>query len=199
MRLRNGDPERSGRQTHTTEFGRGERGHTLLEVSIALGVLMIGVAVYSQTVTSGLGSHRDLREHSLALSAARDMVEQLRLEPLGNVYERFNGAPEDDPGGVGTAPGPHFAVAGLRAQDGDADGLPGEILFPEGAVTGGTGLREDLTTGGWGLPYDLNNDGVVDSSDVTTDHVLLPALIRIRWTGAGGNQRLEVRTWLADD
>ena len=55
----------------------------------------------------------------------------MKQTPFREIWRRYNSNPADDPGGPGTAPGNNFAVPLLRPLPGDADGLPGEIFFPE--------------------------------------------------------------------
>ncbi|WP_419192399.1 hypothetical protein [Engelhardtia mirabilis] len=165
-----------------------------------MSVMMLAVVVYSQAITSGIGSNRGLEQSSRALAAARAQVEALRIEDFADVYALYNSDAADDPGGAGTAPGSGFAVPGLDPIPGDADGVAGEILFPEGPVgLGVDGLREDLTTGGFGLPFDLNGDGLVNGDNVAADYRLLPVCVRLEWRGPSTNESLEVRAWLSAD
>ena len=174
---------------------RDRAGHTLLEATIALGVMLLAVLAYSRSVTGGVRDQAGLTERTTALNAAREMLETLRGTDFAQVYALYNGNDADDPGGAGTAFGDGFAIDGLLPQAGDADGLPGRILFPEGPV--GNDLREDLVLPQFGLPYDLNASGDIQAAPVNADYQLLPVRVRVEWTGSNGDQELEVRTWLA--
>jgi hypothetical protein len=84
----------------------------------------------------------------------------------------------------------------LSALDGDADGLPGEVIFP--AVAGAAGqLREDAAMPELGMPRDLNGDGAVDANDHALDYTLLPVIVRVRWRTASGAGVYELKTMLA--
>jgi hypothetical protein len=67
---------------------------------------------------------------SLAVQAARGVIEEIRETPIERVFALYNTDPQDDPGGQGTAPGGAFAVDGLGPIDGDPDGLVGAVMFP---------------------------------------------------------------------
>lgn len=175
--------------------GAARAGFTLLEVSIAGGVLLFGVLLFSQTVVGGLGSHSSVRERSLALSAIESTLERLRSEDFGSLFRTYNQTPADDPGGFGTAPGSGFDVPGLDPLPDDPDGRVGEILFP--VEPGNVGvLRENLPLPRFGTPFDLDHDGDTDGADVGGSYRLLPVLVRLAWRSKDGPQRAEVATWL---
>lgn len=176
-----------------------EAGFSLLEVSIAGSVMLMGVLMFSQTVVGGIGSQREVRERSVALGALESTIERLRSEPFDSLFTRYNRTPADDPGGAGSGPGPHFAIAGLDAASDDEDGLPGEVLFPVSEVVGEAGLlREDLPSARFGLPYDLDHDGNISADSVAQTYQLLPVIVRVRWRGEKGPQQVEVATWLSN-
>ena len=70
------------------------------------------------------------RERVKAVEAVRSLLEEMRSLPCGELFARYNDDPNDDPEGKSTAPGRHFRVEGLEAQDGDVDGFVGEIILP---------------------------------------------------------------------
>jgi hypothetical protein len=161
--------------------------------------MLMGVLMFSQTVVGGIGSHRSVRERSVALGALESTIERLRSEPFGTLFARYNRTANDDPGGAGTGPGPHFEVLGLDPAADDEDGMAGEILFPVSDVPGDAGvLREDLPNARFGLPYDLDYDGDIASDSVASSYRLLPVLVRVRWRGEKGAQQVEVATWLSN-
>jgi hypothetical protein len=91
-----------------------------------------------------------------------------------------------------------FDIPGVTPVAGDPDGLVGEILFPTLAGAPGV-LREDLELPALGLPQDLNGDGNLDGLDHSSDYVLLPVQVRVRWNGSAGPGLLEFETLLASD
>ena len=113
-------------------------------------------------------------------------------------FARFNSTAVDDlPNGdhlLGS-----FAVDGLRPRDDDADGLVGEIRFPDFVGAGGQlELREDSNDASLGMPRDLNADGVVDGVNHSGDYQLLPVVVRVEWLGRGGPASIEFKTVLSD-
>jgi hypothetical protein len=176
--------------------GRG--GFTLLEVTVAIGVLMLALLGFSRSISGAVRDQASQGERMRALNAARAAIEGLRARPFASVYVLHNDDGDDDPGGAGTAPGPHCAVPGLAAPAGDLDGAAGRILFPEIDSGSGPVLREDLVDPVFGLPFDLDADGVIDGGDKSSSYRLLPVLVRISWLGGAGSQELELATWLCN-
>lgn len=160
-------------------------------MSVVLIAMLAGVT--SLTGSSILGQNS--QETSLATQAARGAMESLRGLEFASVLASFNDDGSDDPAGSNTAPGPHFDVNSLGAQEGDVDGLAGEILLP---LTSSGQLVESQNRPEFGLPMDLNGDGSIDSSDRSTDYTLLPVIVRIRWQGRNGDRELQFATILGE-
>jgi hypothetical protein len=132
-------------------------------------------------------------EATLAKEAARALIERLQATALANVYATYNASGGDDPGGANSAPGAGFAVRGLEAPAGDADGLPGLILFPE---QGGV-LSELAIAPQFGWPMDMDRDGdPAGTADVSGTYARLPVVVRVEWRGSGGDGRVEFMTVL---
>jgi hypothetical protein len=155
------------------------------------------VAVAGQQIVASFGSAIRLstthRERALAVEAAESVVEDLRATPFGEVVLRFDGDPQNDPAGPGTAPGSGFEVRGLTPLQGDADGLQGRVEFPGDGVL----LLESADDPQLGMPRDLNGDGAIDEIDHSTDYRLLPVRVVVEWTGAAGPDELVLVTTLA--
>jgi type II secretory pathway pseudopilin PulG len=200
------DPSR-GSETRAQHGGRAVRSHvrrssprggfTLLELAIGTVILMIGVLGFSMSIASIGKSSQKQRELARATQAAREVIERIQAESFAEAFRRFNAVTADDPGGAGTAPGASFAVEGLSAIPGDADGQPGEVLFPTPGGTPGQ-LREDIVIADLGMPRDLNGDGAVDAGDHALDYKLLPVLVRVRWRSPAGDGLFELKTMLAE-
>jgi len=184
--------------TFTKTRKRGTRGLTLLELVCSITVLALGISSLAR-VTVGLQRAGSVsRETELATQAARAMLERIQAESFAHAFRSFNGTGADDPGGVDTAPGASFAVAGLRAQPADADGLPGEILFPSPLGQPGV-LDETVNDPRLCMPQDLDGNGTVDSNNHATDYELLPVLVRVRWQSQDGSSgAVELKTILAN-
>ncbi len=173
---------------------RREGGWTFVEVMIALVVLTVGIVSFLVSLTSSMQLSAAAHERDLATNAARQIIERMRTETFSRIFSLYNENANDDPGGVGTAPGADFDITGLEARPSDGDGKPGKIVFP----VSGTELREDITDALLGMPRDLNADTIVDSADHAGDYLILPVIVRIEWTGIAGEETLEIRTLLTD-
>ena len=106
-------------------------GFTILEIMIASSLMVVGVAALSGSILSGTRLSNNKQESADAHNGIRAILETLQGEDFADVYARYNADPADDPGGAGTAPGQNFAVPGLNALAGDADGFVGQITFPD--------------------------------------------------------------------
>src|SRR5262249_14024446 len=99
------------------------------------------------------------------------------------------------PGGAGSAPGNHFAVPGLQALPGAPGGLPGEIVFPTKTNAAGKDeLREDVDDRQLGMPRDLSGDYKVDDQDHSKAYLMLPFLVRVRWSSPNGEREYRLAT-----
>jgi hypothetical protein len=172
-------------------------GLTLIEILCAIAVLMVSVLGFAQAITASARNTQATKERTLAMQAARRMLEEIEANVFAEAFWRYNDYPNDDPGGVGTAQGSRFAVPGLHLQDGDTDGFAGEIVFPT-RVGVPRGLREDVAEPKLGMPHDLNGDGLIDAGNHAGNYRLLPVLVRVRWRGAAGDGSVELRTMLGN-
>lgn len=171
---------------------RACRGVTIVEAVIAVSVLAAGAFTALSVTVSSLRLDATNRETKAAFDAARVQLERLRAEPWERVVPLFNGDATDDPDGAGTAPGDVFSVRSLKATTAGAAGA-GEFVLP---VDDTGAVREDLNLPELGLPRDLDGDGAVDSADHTADAMILPVLVRVRWTGSNGAREIFVGTVL---
>ncbi len=182
---------RVGRRNHK----RAQRGLTLIELVMAMTILAVALLGYAKTVAMASVAASTSREATLASESGRRMIETLRAADFDEVFVRYNSTVADDPGGI-VSPGANFAVTGLDARANDADGMPGEILFPTINVGGALQLREDVVDVKLGMPSDLDGDGAVDAANHAANYENLPVLIRVRWRGVGGPGQIEFQTVL---
>jgi len=176
----------------TYEHPRGDRGLTLLEIIIAMGILVVAIIGIMSALVSAIRVDEATAEQVRALNACKSKIEEMKTVPFAEAWARFNATPGDDPGGAGTAPGPNFAVPGLRPLTGDADGLPGQIIFPEV----GNILSETVVDARMGMPRDLNGDGDALDVNVSTTYKLLPVRVVVDWQGSKGAAHVELTTFL---
>ena len=177
------------------KLGR-QSGLTLVEIAIGMVVMTIGVLSFVHALVSSSRSEMKNRELARAMHAARLVLESIEAESFSQAFRRYNDAGGDDPGGANTAPGAHFPVEGLSALPDDADGMPGEVLFP--IFPGNpTQLREDQVNLELGMPRDLNGNGI-DAFNHATDYWILPVIVRVRWRSASGPGIYELKTVIGD-
>lgn len=150
-------------------------GFSLVEVAVMLVILTIALGMFARTMASAKKLDPVATETAIAASAARSALEQMRNHAFQDIFVLFNSNPNDDPGGVGTAPGPHFTVEELKPKSGVA--WVGTISFPSLE----SALREDVEDPMLGMPRDLNADGVIDSANHAGDCMILPIRVRLEW------------------
>lgn len=166
----------------------------MVEVMVVFVVLTVAMAMFTSTMASTARQRMSKRETAIAAEAGRRTLEVLRASLHAQTFALYNTTPEDDPAGVGTAPGRHFAIAGLQPAADDPDGFVGEIVFS----SGGPRLREDVELPELGMARDLDADGEIDELDHSGDYVLLPVMVRMRWQSRNGTREMEMFTLLAD-
>ena len=172
---------------------RGDRGLTLLEIIIAMGILVVAIIGIMSALVSAIRVDEATAEQVRALNACKSKIEEMKTVPFAEVWRRYNSNAADDPGGAGTAPGCNFAVAGLRARTGDADGLPGQILFPEALGN----LSETVVDTRLGMPRDLDGSGNPPlQTNVNTTYRILPVRVVVDWQGSKGAAHVELTTFL---
>jgi type II secretory pathway pseudopilin PulG len=156
-------------------------GFTLIEVLVSFSALLVVLLGFTRMLLSSSIAASTTHEATLAKEAARAKIEELRAADFSTLFAVYGAAPD-------------FAISGLDAMLGDADGQPGEILFP---VQAGM-LSETLALPEFGLPADLNGDGDAEDADVTADYRVLPVVVRVEWRGSGCAGRVEFRTLMGD-
>jgi prepilin-type N-terminal cleavage/methylation domain-containing protein len=172
---------------------RPARGFTLIELMVSFSALLIVLLGFSRMLLSSHLASSTTHEATLAKEAARSMIEVLQGTTLADVYPTYNASGADDPGLPNSAPGSGFAVRGLEAPLDDADGLPGQILFPE---QGGV-LSEFVDKPQYGWSMDMDRDGDDSgTADVSGTYRRLPVVVRVEWRGSGGDGLVEFMTVL---
>jgi len=177
---------------------RTRAGFSLVEVSVAMCVMVVALSALVSSLVASSGMHRVSSETAVAQRAAVQLLEQIQGAPFAEIYRAYNASAADNGGLTIAPPGANFAVAGLDPAPGDADGLCGEVQFPDVDVAGVLQLREDVVDGDLGMPRDLDLDGVVDVADHSADYTLLPVRILVRWRGASGVRELELESVLCE-
>ena len=171
---------------------------TLVELTLTMVVLAVAVGGTLSSISSFVLLSDSSWERSIAYTAAQTMLEEMQAQEFNEVFARYNDDASDDPAGV--IPGADFDVAGLDAQQADADGIVGRVEFPTKPGEP-TALYENLVDDSFGFPRDLNADGDVDVADIdrSDDYDLLPVRVVIEWRGRSGNRRVELETVLRNN
>ncbi len=164
-----------------------------MELMVAVLIMTVSVYLLSSTITAAIAHTAIKRERASAVEAAMNILERMRSERFDQLFASYNSVADDDPGGVGTAPGSNFAVVGLSAWDDDADARAGEVLLPSNSAV----LREDTENRVLSMPRDLNADLMIDDQDHARDYVVLPVTIRVAWQGKAGRRSFEMSTMFA--
>ena len=165
----------------------------MVELTVAITVMVIALCATASTVVTTNALNRQSHETAIARKAAESMVEALRNADFATVFARYNGAPGDDPGGAGTAPGANFVVEGITPIPGAPGGVAGQIFFP----SAGPDLRENVVDPTLGMPRDLTGDILQDGFDHSSDYRVLPVRVRVSWTGRSGPRFVELQTLLS--
>lgn len=163
---------------------------TLVEVMVALVVLTFSVFMVTSTITTSTDQSTAKLERAIAADAAMNKLEEMRAQPFSQLFRLYNATPEDDPGGPGTAPGPHFAVPGLTPAADDEDGFAGRVTLP----SPGPELRESMVHEALGMPRDLNGDCLIDDADRSSSYIVLPVQVTIEWKGKQNKQSITMFT-----
>jgi len=171
-------------------------GLTIVEVMIAMAVMAVVFVAISRSLVGSVKLNEVNRESALAQQGMNAILENLGGADFATIFRRYDSITSNDPA-LGPSPGPDFAVPGLVALAGDADGQVGKIVLPELDTGFGVELREDLDLPELGMPRDLNGDGIIDSADHSGDYRLLPVMLRLDWGGPSGRRSSVARTILA--
>lgn len=168
---------------------------TLVELMVSMVVLMVAAGATMASLTSFSGLSESNEETIQAWSGLHSMVEEIHGVEFSEIFAMFDEDPNNDPAGVGTAPGSGFAIEGLDPLRTDADGFVGQIQFPVSGVTPGE-LYEDYQDASMGMPRDLSGDGTIDALDHADDYAVLPVRLTVNWRSRSGNRQAELEVLL---
>lgn len=186
MKLRSpGRGARNGRQPFRQDR-RARKGFTLVEVSIAVIVLLVGLMALSGSAVRVQSLGRTTRGRMAAQNALRAKAEEIRS---------ISRAGLSDPLGWGThvinalQAGSSFPVEGLTPVQGAAAVGSVSVITNETATDADLGVE-------LGLPRDLDGDGLASNPAVTTTAHLLPVVVRVRWASEKGDQQASLGLWI---
>jgi len=170
---------------------RRQDGFTLLEITLAMTVLLVGMLAATASTLRMHSLRRVNRERALAYNAVRTTTERLQslsaraiTEPAGWTATILAGVANG--GEVGAT----FDLRELRARAGAANLGTIEVVTDETKTDAELGAQ-------LGMPRDLDGDGLATHTHVSADALLLPVVVRARWQGAGGNAQVQHAFYLA--
>ncbi len=180
---------------------RRDRGITLLEILIALGVIAVALVGLLSVIFYVTRLNQGNRENMIALRAAERIIETMHSTGFTDIFRFYNGNPTDDVPDfpVGGAPGERFEVEMLPG-DGVAPPVPtlralppnptcGRVFFPGN----GSNLFENTPEAAFpdaGMPRDLDGNGSIDTDPVDGTYILLPVRVEVSWQGLQGPRTL---------
>lgn len=157
------------------------KGLTLLEVTVALAVMGIGLsALISATMAIDELSLSN-QEQLIALNAARQKIAEMKDESFSTLFSQYG------PGSSSNT----FDLSTL--QRGALTNGTGKIVFP---VNAAGKLDETVVDTNLGMPQDLNGNGTRTDTDVSGSYTVLPVRIQITWTSRTGSRELSINTML---
>lgn len=163
-----------------TRRARARSGFTLVELTVSMTILMIGV-VSVVSATSRMHSLRKFnREATIAQNALRSMSERIHAQAYRLSLEEAGWA-EDllEVYGPGGTFGDEFDARGINVVTGEPSVGTIEIFTDE--------TLTDVEIGHQlGMPRDLNGDGDAADGDVSGDARILPVLLTLQWRGETG-------------
>lgn len=190
-----GPPRQSMRRFRGSQTN-SRRGFTLLEVSLSMVVLLVGVLAITSTTLRIDDLRQRNHESAQANLALRRVAETLHAhaalarsqsdgDSVNTFSEAFLTLAQADFGAG-------FSVRGFAPLHG------AEIVGSVELITNET--LTDATLGVlMGMPRDLNSDGDAIDADVTEDARLLGAIVRLAWRGPSGDMSLTHPVWVQGD
>jgi prepilin-type N-terminal cleavage/methylation domain-containing protein len=183
-----------------------QAGLTLIEVVIAVAVLAVAMAGVFGAIMICFQMNTRAREDSIALSAAQDMLAQIRNTVFENVPTTYDGMTFPVPGLAPPSPGvdPGEVVI-IR------DETPDESVYcrdleapagPDGVDLNGDGDTWDIldtAVPGETFPLDLNREDGPVSDEVALDKMkVIPVVVLVRWRSRGGLARMQLVSVVVD-
>jgi prepilin-type N-terminal cleavage/methylation domain-containing protein len=172
------------------------RGLTIVEVVMAMAIIAIALLALMASVISSMTLVEVNRQESLAMNAAREKFAEMQSTPLGSVFTTFRNTSFSVPGIATVNAGRiYFPMSGGTSGNQNSGNLDETV----NTVTNYTAPAEIQTisdfklasttaSAGTYVPRDLNRDGDANDTNVSTDYILVPVKIRIRWETIQGER-----------
>src|SRR5262245_42759016 len=175
---------------------RAQGGFAFIDLLVAASILALALLGHASTVLGGHRLSRSVEHRTVALEAARQLVERLRSDPdwtgaYANLVALYS--PTLDTTGMPGRPPTAYYPDFITPKD------LGPVRVLVSVPRSGTDLREDAVLPQFGLPYDLDADGTIDAVPHQSDYVVLPVVIKFSWHAAGEPiQSVDISTWLSE-
>ncbi|MBI4584341.1 MAG: hypothetical protein HY717_10005 [Planctomycetes bacterium] len=172
--MNGGSPQRGNIQRYLAE-PRRQAGSMLLELTIALSVLTVGVLGFLLAFQKNFTAARDLASRDLVSAAFSNAVEQLAnadFSTLYSTYQYTNIAPATGTG----SPGSNVTTAGSLV---DFYGYPARVLVS-------FDVNETALPAEYGPVGDLDGDGALTSTDCSTTYEILPTHLSLTYQTSNG-------------
>lgn len=169
--------------------GRGNRGVTIVELVVALGVIAVALVALLGVIFSSGALQETTRERAAAYNFIRKLLEEMRSTPQFNqIYPLYKSG------------GANFPTEAYLQQhlglNPPASGSQLTIQFPEKNGT----LNESVVEADLGMPKDLDWSGSVEDRDVSATYKILPVKIIVRWSSKGGTEsQVQICTYITDN
>lgn len=190
-RKRAAEPAGRGALGGRQPLERRQGGFTMVETALAMTVLVVAMMSLSAASLRTHALRRQNRERAMAQNAVRAVVDRIQStsEQILDKYPPFL-YPQEwsqrvvqalSPGG---SIGSTFPVPELNATQGGVPVGSIQVVLDENVTDAQLGAPI-------GMPRDLNGDGVVASTDVTLDAVVLPVVVSVTWRGISGTTTID--------
>lgn len=159
-------------------------GFTLLEVIVTASVLLVGLLAMTSTSVVVNSLRRSASDLQRAQQAMQVLVEDLHAAAREADDDASAWAADVlslyGPGGT---PGDSFTIDGLDPWEGETDVAFINLVTDETTTDAALGVA-------LGMPRDLDGNGSATNTDVSGSASILPAVIRLQWSGSAGPQQL---------
>ena len=174
----------------------GAYGFTLVEVSLSIVVLMVGVLSITSSTLRIDALRRKNHDSAIAHLAISQVAETLQAHAAKARFEvdgdNVNTWAESFLSLAQADYGDGFRVTGFTPLLGASEAGSVQFIINEGLTD------EDLEVL-MGMPRDLNRDGDSSDTDVSEDAHLLPVIIRLAWSGPNGEEERVHPIWVQGD
>jgi type II secretory pathway pseudopilin PulG len=176
-------------QGNTKGGRRRDRGVSIVELVIALGVLAVAMLALLSIIFSSGSLQQTTREKAQAYNFIRGLLEEMRSTPTFNqIYTLYK------PGGA-NYPNATYLKNHLNL-NAPTSGQQFQIVFPQ--VNGV--LNEAAVDAELGMPKDLDWSGSVENRDVSLSYKILPVRIIVRWSSKGKvDSQIQICTYITDN